>query len=298
MSGATSDEPLVKRAVLVVNPTAGGGRAVRSVPGVVAELCHQGWDVEVERSSDIQDAESIAIQAVVAGSVVLSLGGDGLAGRLAGVVAGQDGTFGVLPGGRGNDFVRALGLPPNAGAAAARLGRGIVSRVDVGYVGSRSFLGIASVGLDSLVQDCAATTPKRLGRATYAYALMRVLPRWSPVEFTVSLDGRDETVVGWNVAVANSGVYGGGMRMAPRASIYDGVLDVVSIAQCSRSHLLAAFPKVFSGTHLSDRAVRSWSGREVGISCAEPLTLYADGDPIASLPATVGVKPRSLRVLH
>lgn len=291
-------EPVRKEAVLIVNPTAGGGRATRATTGVVGELRDQGWLVEVAHSTDIENAEQIASDAAGAGVVVISLGGDGLAGRMAGAVAAHGGTLGVLPGGRGNDFVRALGLPPNPLAAAARLGRAATSWLDVGYVGDRSFLGIASAGLDSLVQERAARTPRIMGRATYGYALMGVLRHWSPAEFTISLDGAEQRVTGWNVAVANSGVYGGGMRMAPRASLYDGTLDVVSILECSSAHLLRAFPKVFAGTHLSDHAIRSWSASEVRISCADPFTLYADGEPLSSLPALVTVRPGALRILR
>lgn len=100
---------------LIVNPAAGRGRSLRSVPLATAALDSAGVSYEVQESSSMRHATELAAQAAAAGKVVVAVGGDGMAGALAGVTSGLHGTFGIIPVGRGNDLARVLGIPFDAG---------------------------------------------------------------------------------------------------------------------------------------------------------------------------------------
>lgn len=282
---------------LVVNPVAGGGRAARALPRVQEVLRAAGHDLRTELTRSLDHAEELAAAAASQDRVVVAFGGDGLAGRVAGAAARAQARFAVLPGGRGNDFVRALGLPRDPVAAAALLAGAQERRVDLAEAGGRAFLGIASLGFDSVVQDLAAATRLPLGQGVYLYAALRALRGWRPATFRVRADGVDSTLVGYSVAVANSGVYGGGMRLAPSARLDDGLLEVVTTAACGRGHFLATLPKVFAGTHLADPAVRLSQARVVEVEADRAFRVYADGDPVAVLPVAVVVRPGALRLL-
>ena len=95
------------------------------------------------------------------------------------------------------------------------------------------------------------------------------------------------------MAVANSGVFGGGMYLVPDAALDDGLLDVVLIGEHRPSAASCAnLPKVFKGTHVDEPGARtSCAAREVAFHADRPFTAYADGDPIAELPATVARAP-------
>jgi diacylglycerol kinase family enzyme len=99
------------------------------------------------------------------------------------------------------------------------------------------------------------------------------------------------------VAVANSGVFGGGMYLAPGASLEDGVLDVVFIRACPKRRYLMNLPKVFKGTHVTSPDFTLLRGKEITFDADRPFAAYADGDPIANLPVTIKVVPRALKVL-
>jgi len=210
---------------------------------------------------------------------------------------GSDGVLGVLPGGRGNDFARKLGIGPDPERACDVLANGRERTVDVAEAGGRTYLGIASAGFDSDVQDIANATKVRLGELVYVYATLRALRGWHHARWQVVVDGEARSFDGYSVAVANSGVFGGGMYLAPDARLDDGMLDVVTIAAQSKFRYLKGLPKVFKGTHLSDPAVTLVQCREVTFTAERPFTAYADGDPIADLPVTVRAFPGSLRVV-
>jgi len=289
-----------RRACIVVNPAAGGGRAGRSLSAVRAALAADGLSVRDARTRDLDHARRLALDAADAGETVVALGGDGLIGAVADALRSHpEAVMGILPGGRGNDLVRALGIPADPVAACAVISGGTPRALDLGEVDGRAFVSIASAGFDSEANRIANEAPRALGRFVYAYGLLRALASWTPVEMEIELDppSRPLTYTAYSVAAANSGIYGGGMRLAPDASMSDGLLDVVVIGAISRARYLRSAPLVFSGRHVEMDAVHVLRAAAVTIRAERPFTVYADGDPIADLPAQVRTLPGAIRML-
>jgi len=204
----------------------------------------------------------------------------------------------VLPGGRGNDLARVLGIPRDPRDACGVLAEGSVRQLDLGAAGDRPFVGVASCGFDSHVNGIANATRLPLGNLVYAYALLRALPSWRPARFTLRLDGgAPRQLFGYSVAAANSTTFGGGMRIAPAASMQDGLLDIVLIGAVARLRYLMLAPTVISGAHVRQPNVEVLRARELELSADRPFTLYADGDPVAELPVTLRARPAAVRVL-
>ncbi len=288
---------MARHACLIVNPQAGGGRAARSVPAVEAALRARGLPFRLEWTRSPEHARELARGARDRGEVAVAVGGDGLVGAVAGELRGTDGVLGVVPGGRGNDFARKLGVGAAPEAAAAVIATGAIRTVDVALAGERTYLGIASAGIDSDVQGIANATRLPLGNAVYVYGTLRALRAWQPARWTVTLDGETRSFSGYSVSVANSGVFGGGMRLVPHARMDDGLLDVVLNAAAPKRQFLAGLAKVFKGGHVGDPALTFLQAREVSFHADRPFTAFADGDPIAELPATFRVAADALRVL-
>lgn len=287
-----------RRVALLCNPSAGGGRAARILPRAERALRDLGVPFHTEVTRDLAHGEELARSAARAGEVTVTLSGDGLIGCVVGVLREFPGAvLGILPGGRGNDTARVLGIPRDIEAACAVIAAGRERDLDIGEVEGRSFIGVASLGFDSDANRIANAAPARLGRLVYVYGALRALAGWKPARFDLRLDGEPLSSIGYSVAACNSGCYGGGMHLAPSAALDDGLLDVVLIASHSRRSFLATLPKAFKGTHVAHPAVRILRGRELEVDADRPFTVYADGDPIATTPTTIRVVPRALRVL-
>jgi len=283
---------------LIANPSAGGGRTAKLLPAVEAALRGHGVEFRTERTRSLEHARELARTAAESGEVAVTLSGDGLVGCVAGVLRDMPGSvMGVLPGGRGNDFARALGISQDIGPAVRTLLDGEERALDLGDANGRAFASIASVGFDSDANRIANEAPAALGRLVYAYGAIRALVAWREARFAVDVDGEREEFAGWSVAAANSGFYGGGMRLAPDARLDDGALDVVSVAACSRLRHVTTLPRVFRGTHLRAPYITVRRGAEVRVSADRPFTVYADGDPIGALPVTLRAVPAALRIL-
>jgi YegS/Rv2252/BmrU family lipid kinase len=288
----------VRRLALLVNPHAAGGRPLRLLPRVEARLREFGLAFTTQRTQSLLHGCELAREAAARGEIPVTLSGDGLIGAVAGALRDvPDAVLGVLPGGRGNDFVRMAGLPLDAVAACDVLADGRATAIDMGTANGRTFLGVASLGFDSEANRIANEAPPQLGRLVYVYGALRALAAWEGARFTVEVDGERAEFDGWSVAAANSGFYGGGMRVAPHARLDDGALDVVWLAESSRLGLVRLLGKVFRGTHVDEPGVSVRRGAEVHVSADRPFTVYADGDPIGNLPITMRAVPAAVKVL-
>jgi YegS/Rv2252/BmrU family lipid kinase len=285
---------------LIVNPSAGGGRAGRVAGDVQRAL--EAYRLTVRRADtrDLDHARELALEAAGDGEIAAALGGDGLVGAVADAArVHANAVVGVLPGGRGNDLARVLGIPRDPVAACAVIAHGTPRPLDVGEVGGRAFVGIASAGFDSDANRIANAAPARLGNLVYAYGALRALLSWRPARFEIELDppGERLSFTGYSVAAANSRAYGGGMRLAPDALLDDGRLDVVLIEGVGRLRFVANLPRVFKGTHVHLPEVRVLRAAEIELSADRPFTLYADGDPIGELPVRVRAVRHAVQVL-
>jgi YegS/Rv2252/BmrU family lipid kinase len=284
--------------LLLVNPHSAGGRATKLLPEVERELRAQGVRYRLVHTESLEHGVNEARTAAEAGEAPVVMSGDGLVGAIGGALAQTDAAMGIIPGGRGNDLSRVLGIPKEPSASVAILAAGHQREIDVGEANGRRFLCIASCGYDSECNRIANKTRFVRGNLVYAYAAIRALASWKPAAFRVVLDDRDPIEFkGYSVAVANSRAFGGGMFIAPHAELDDGLLDVMLTPERSKWKCLKDLTKVFDGSHVDDPTFLFLRGREVEIRADRPFAVYADGDPVADLPVKIRVAPGVLRVI-
>ena len=288
---------MTRRFALLVNPVSAGGRPLRVLPDVLAELERAGAEHRVVETRSLEHALEEASVVAEAGEAVMTLGGDGLVGPVAGVLRGAEAPLAVIPAGRGNDFARMLGLPEEPAAAARATIEGVERRVDVPAVDGKPFVGIASLGFDSDANRIANQARLVRGNLVYLYAALRALAAWTPAAFSVRIDGELHRITGYSVAVGNSRYYGGGMLVLPDAELDDGLLDVLLVSKHSKLRALRNLANVFRGEHFDPPFMRIVRGKVVEVDADRPFAVYADGDHIGDTPATVTVEPNSLRVL-
>jgi YegS/Rv2252/BmrU family lipid kinase len=287
-----------KPLVVICNPAAAGGLGLKRLPAVTGELDRLGMAHRVVQTRDIDHARAEAAQATANGEMVIAIGGDGLLRPIAAELRGSESALAIVPGGRGNDLARVLGIP-NDPAAATRIAiEGRERLIDMATVDGEPYLGIASFGFDSDANRIANEARLVRGNLVYLYAALRALIAWRPASFALTVDGERHEVTGISAGVANSRAYGGGMYVAPQAELDDGLLDVVAVGKVSKlSFLTRLLPKIFKGSHLSEPYVHVWRGAAIEVAADRDFTIYADGDPIGSLPARIEVEPRCLRLI-
>jgi len=282
---------------LLVNPSSAGGKTLKLLPRVEAALDASRVEFRVQRTKGLEHGAEQALLAIEANELPVVISGDGLLGAVGGAMAGSEVPLGLIPGGRGNDFARVLGIPDDPERAVATVLAGHSRRVDVGEVNGKRFLGIASVGFDSEANRRANETHFLRGNTVYAYAALRTLLSWKPARFTIRVDEERLRVSGYSISVANSRAFGGGMYIAPDAELDDGEFDIVSVGEVGKLRFVGNLPKVFKGTHVDEDEVFVFRARHLELSASKPFPVYADGEHLTDLPASLRVLPHALSLL-
>jgi diacylglycerol kinase (ATP) len=288
---------------LIVNPTAGKGRAAKLVASVTGRLRQAGANVSILIGHDADDALALARKAVAESvDAVVALGGDGMVHLALNAVAGTDTPLGIVPAGTGNDLAATLKLPtkdPLAAAAliADRLTNDTAWPMDAVRVGDKWFGCVLGAGFDSRVNDRANTMSWPRGRMRYNIAILAELGVFKPLPFRITMDdGEPWETEAMLVAVGNAKSYGAGMLVCPDADLTDGLVDITVLGPVSKPEFLKTFPKVFKGTHVTHPAVTMRRARLVTVE-AEGVTAYADGEFLADLPITCECVPGAVRIL-
>jgi diacylglycerol kinase (ATP) len=288
--------------VVVVNPTAGDGKAGRLIGRVAKTLKEIGVDHEIRVSGSAAELEHLAREAAEQGArIVAVLGGDGSVNLAVNGLSGSGSALAVLPGGTGDDFAKAIGAG-KLDAATRLLADPKTVDVDLIEVAAgaeiRRYINVAGTGFDSAVEETASAMRRRLGaRGHYALATIKTLPRFVPAGFHLEIDGRSLDVDAMLVVVGNSYAYGGGMRVLPQASVTDGELDVCVVSAMGKGAFLRAFPKVYVGKHATHPKVTMLKGRELKVEANRRMLVFADGERVGSLPAVFKVLPNALPVV-
>jgi diacylglycerol kinase (ATP) len=256
--------------------------------------------VELHVSPEPGAPTKIALSAAEAGRDLVACGGDGLVTEIAGVAADTGRRLAVVPTGAGNDFARVLGYDTKHPLRAfAAIAGGHDRVVDLGRCNGRWYTCVTASGFDAEANRWANTVQRLRGTTLYVAAVLRTLAVYKPHRFRLTVDGETHEFRAWLIAVGNGPAYAGGMKVTPNARLDDGLLDVTVVNASSRTKFLANFPKVFKGTHVNHPLVSTFRGARVELESLDdsiPMEVYADGERVGPLPATMEAVRDALNV--
>jgi len=285
--------------IILLNPAARRGKARQLLTGALRIFREQQIDFEVRESQDATHLEQLARAAGAEHpDLIVSAGGDGTHHYVINGMFRSGVPLGLLPLGTGNDLPTALGLPVDASAAAATIMQGQVREIDLAQTGAAVYAGIAGMGFDSTVTRYANEHAQWLGGpAAYAWSILRCLGKYRPHPLEIRTDAESFSGGVLFAVVANSASYGGGIRLAPRARIDDGRLDICIVPYVGRGELLRWAPRAYWGEHLRHPGIKYFQARKVVMCSAGKMELFGDGEFLQELPAIIEVLPRSLRAI-
>lgn len=326
------DQPSQPELKLFVSALSGKGRALRRAPKVAALLRSQGWNVDVRVTHRSDDPAALA--AACTNHWVAVLGGDGYIARIATQVGARGGVVIPLPGGRGNDLCRCLGIGTDAiahvrslptasqicaeGAGEHPRIRGVdamqvraLNGVNEGQdaVGQRpsssardleekpaQVLGIVSFGLDALANQIANDTSFASGTFAYAWGALRALQQFQPKTMEIEVDGVRRRIRGWLVSVSNSGWFGGGINIVPSSNPSDGRLELLTVDPVPKHHAIRVLARVLAMRKVDDPILHVEQVSSVKIWDSAGLVAMGDGDQVGEGPLEISVSPEVFRV--
>jgi len=290
---------------LVVNPVAGGNRGAQVGAEVISLLSQSEHSVNNLSGANLIEARAHAEKAIGANSIdaLVFVGGDGMAHLGANLCAGKNIPMALIPAGTGNDAAAMLGMPLTDTAQSVRLVLEALSSpkkidaVKISHGGTLTWaLGSASAGFDALAAARANAISWPKGPMRYYVAMLLELAKFKPIKYQSMVDGNPRDFEAMLCVVSNTGIYGGGMLVVPGASVTDAKLDVLLVKKMSRVKFVTIFPKVYKGTHITDKDVEIFKASKISIT-ASGMPIYSDGEYVGQAPFEAEVVPGALMMV-
>ncbi len=293
------------KVTILLNPASGRHKGRRRFRRALEVLRRAGVEPKIWESQSSQHLIGLARQAAEERpDVVVSAGGDGTHHYVLNGLCGSEIPLGILSLGSGNDLAKGLGIPVEPREAAAVLVNGGTRWIDVARAhraGNNGFIVyacIAGVGFDSVVTRFANERVRWVhGSPAYAWAILRCLKFYRPHALEIRSDEQDFSGEVIFATIGNNVSYGGGVKMAPRARLDDGLLDICIVPAMSKLELLRWVPAAYRGEHLAHPRMIYFQARKVTLQSASRLELFGDGEFMQELPATIEAVPGALSVM-
>jgi len=290
---------MFKKVMLVVSPVSRPRWVARYIPEVQGILEGAGIEVDLHFTRGPGDPARLAKEAEGCCDAVIMAGGDGSINETMNALFGSPLPVGIIPLGTVNVFAREMGIPLRPPEAARAFLKSTVKTFDMGRIGKRRFLLMASYGFDVQgMRKNPALLKKIFGRYSYVITCLSLIPFYRDREIEVFLDGEDAPPVRATFAVfSNSKYYAGNYIVAPEADMQDGLLDLTLFRCPGRLGLFKIFFSFIRGNHLSKPWVRTGRTDRVRFKAADPKLFQIDGDPLDPTENEIAVDKNAIRVV-
>jgi len=285
---------------LIYNPVAGMATFKNNLDYVIEQFQEKGRQIIPYRTKTSMDAYHAAAQ-IKQGQYekIVVVGGDGTINQVInGLLQNNvDVPIGIIPAGTANVLAYHLSLPKIIKSACNIILNNEYSLFDVGQVNNQYFINIASAGLlTDVAYKIDLNLKNNLGKLAYYLKGLEQLPRFHPI--TIDLESQEYQFQGqvYLFLIMNGKSAGGFTRVAPKADMGDGLLDVILFKPCPLPELVSLFIKVVKGEHLHSPYISYFRTKELNINCATPLATDLDGEKGPDFPLNIKCIPQKLKI--
>lgn len=289
----------MKKLKFIYNPSSGDGTLKNKLDYLIERFQKAGYIMVPFRSSDINALDKAFFDIHEDYDAVCISGGDGTLSSVINIMASRrlDLPVGIFPFGTANDFATHLNIPRDIEACCDIVEKGKIKKVDIGRANDSYFLNVCSAGLLTDVAYKTDTNLKNaLGKLAYYMKGIEEIPKFTPFKMRLQYGSN---VIEDNFLlflILNGSSAGGFNRLAPKAKIDDGLMDVIAIKNTNITNILALFLKILRGEHIGDPNLYHFHTDKLKISCEGSCETDIDGERGPDLPLDIEVKKHFLKV--
>ncbi|NLV87767.1 MAG: YegS/Rv2252/BmrU family lipid kinase [Tissierellia bacterium] len=293
----------MRKVKIIYNPSSGRQTIERRLNRLCQLLIDDGYTISKFTTMKKNDAMNETMKTCNEDwDIIIASGGDGTVNEVAKGIANSKRKVpvAILSSGTVNDFANYLKLPKNINDFYNMIKRENTIDVDLGKVNDEYFVNVAAGGLLSSVGYQVPTETKMLfGRLAYYFEGLKeiTLQSFEPIRLNIQSEEytNEEDILLF--LISNSSSIGGFKKLAPKASVSDGLLDVVIIKKTEVHNLASIFFSIFSGDHINHPSVKYFKTNKITLDSNKAVELDVDGEYGGTLPATFEVVPKALRIL-
>lgn len=265
---------------LLFNPNARSTRGKRSLKFIM----ENAQDFVLYATRSIEDAQQLTAKFAANNEpVILAAGGDGTLNAIIKGLIGSNTALGVLPTGTMNVFARELGIPvpnrqrSNLNKALRVIKSGHITEVDLFHANGQPFVQMAGVGFDAqVIEETTIESKKLLGPLAYLKSAVKLLGDNPPKMKLICEDGRE--IEGVAVLAGNGGLYGGQVRLFPKADNSDGLLDILVFKEAGYKFVLDTLKGMAGVIDLVNSSVEYVQAAEFKVVADRDVPIEVDGE--------------------
>lgn len=274
----------MKNIAFIINPISGGREtqaAKKKLPKLILQtLDQQQWLPNIVFTEHAGHATELAHRFAEMGfDAVVAVGGDGTVNEVARGLCGTETAMGILPMGSGNGFARHLNIPVRPQRAIELLNHSEPIRVDYGLANDKLFVSTCGTGFDALIADHFASSSKR-GFMTYLQNILQDAFHYEPETYHIVGDGLDVTHKAFLITFANANQWGYEARIAPKASVQDGQMDIMLMSSHALLGSASLALRLFAGSIDGSHFMNTLRAREITLEREKEGPFHIDGDPV------------------
>lgn len=288
-----------KRVLAIINPIS-GTKNKTDIPKLIGKAYnYTDFEVFIIYTKYPNHGEELAREAVEKEfDIVISVGGDGTINEVARGLLGSNVNLGIIPLGSGNGLARSLDISMNQRDAINNLIHGEVIRIDTCSINGNPFFCTTGMGFDAEVSQRFAKASKR-GPITYAINMIKEYINYKPEKYIITIDEKKKIETkAFVIAVANASQYGNDAYIAPKASLTDGLLDLIILEPFSVLQMPKVVFQLFTKKLEKNIHQTSIKAQKIIIERKKNGCIHLDGDP-RQMPSKleIGIIPKSLNVI-
>ena len=269
-----------KSIVFILNPVS-GSHGKEDVPGIIDETLDKDiFDCQIRLTEYAGHAAEIARECVAENiDVVVAVGGDGTVNEVARSLAHSDTALGIIPCGSGNGLARHLCIPMDIRKAIGIINRCKIEPLDYGIINDMPFFCTCGMGFDAFISLKFAEAGKR-GPITYVENVLKEGLKYKPETYEVEDETGAKKYKAFLIACANASQYGNNAYIAPKATMTDGLMDVIIMEPFDVFDAPQISLDLLNKTLNKNSKIKTFRAKRIHIHRSKPGAIHYDGDPI------------------
>lgn len=273
--------------IFFINPISGTKNKRKLEEGIIARCTLEGAAFQILFTSAEGDYRFLHSK-IEEGTItdVVICGGDGSLRSIISALLDTNVAIGIIPSGSGNGLARSAGIPQSLKGALDVIFKGIAQPVDGILINDQFSCHLSGLGFDAQVAHDFARKKKR-GLKTYVVQVARNFFSIKSYHFEIETEGKRFKEEAICICITNSNQFGNNFKIAPKASICDGLMDVIIFRKTAKTKTIISIARqIFSGkiSRLSEKNIQKkkvlyFQTKELKIYNPQKAPFHIDGDP-------------------
>ena len=270
-----------KQSILfIINPISGTKGKANLGALIHDRLNLSAFDYDIVYTQYAGHASELSINAVSQKkNIIVAVGGDGTINEVARTLVHTDAVLGIIPFGSGNGLARHLHIPMNPEQAIDIIDKYVVRKLDYGLIDGQPFFCTCGVGFDAFVSFKFASSERR-GLLSYLENTLKEGLKYKPETYVIENEDGTQHFDAFLIACANASQYGNNAYIAPKASMEDGLFDVIIMEPFNAIEAPQIAIQLFNKTLDHNSHIKMFRSKKIKIYREHSGEAHCDGEPI------------------